>query len=84
MAPYRPEDIQVGWWAAECCVLDLEHITTQARRDEIVADLIEREREAGHWYCLSVWPTAADVFTSLHDDQPEFEGLLRQKLGMAP
>ncbi len=82
MTKYQPQDIQVGWWVAECCVLDLEQVTSQAQRDDIVADLENRWAVDGTDFGFLAWPTPEAVYADLHDDLPDHEWLLRRKLGM--
>lgn len=66
---------KLGYWWAECCVLDLYQLTTQEQVDELTADIIDRWTVDGTNFGLGVWPTLEEAFAALyepHDDPADW------------
>lgn len=73
---------QIGYYQAECCLLDLHKIATQEDLDEALAR-VEDNWEVGP---LMVFATLAEAISHLADDglTPEQEAREFARLGWAP
>lgn len=82
--PLPPEQVvpQIGYWVAECCVLDLYQVTTQAQLDDLMADLEDRWEKDGTNFGIMIWPTLAEAFAGLRDDGVEGEAAAWAKFGI--
>lgn len=72
-----------GYWAAECCILDLFQIKTQEEADDLWE--VIQERWAVDGFGLSVWPTLEAAYASLGNDDvlpPDEEKSQWEALGM--
>lgn len=56
----------VGYWCAECCLLDLYQVKTEAEAADLRAEIEDRWRQDG--FGLSVWPTLEAAYAALRDD----------------